>query len=208
MRREHVERAPVEDQHLPVVGLDEGVAADSEGQVPELERHRIIEQGDVRQEFRDSVRKLRARPCGLGAVEAQAPQKAAAARLNREEKVLQTLEMELVRGARECGQRILDALVVDEAAVDRQHQMRSHAVKAEAPRAGSAHRLELAADAVAPRVVHAQDGSVRRQAKARACPRLLHHPLFQLQLMRVGRVLQLAAAARAEVGTRRRDAMW
>src|SRR5439155_18945921 len=62
--------------------------------------------------------------------------------------------------------------------------------------------LELAADAISPGIVHSQHRGVRGETQPGSRPCLFHHLPLQLQLMRVGGMLQLAAATLAEVGTR------
>src|SRR6266851_5120822 len=204
---QHVERHAIEDEHLAVIGLDKRVAARSKGQAPELERHRIVEEGGIREQLSDAMGELVARPARLAAVKAQAPQQAAALGLDGEQEVLQTRDLHLVGRLREGRQRPLDTRVMDEAAVDRQHRMRTHAMESEPPAAGAGHRLELTADAVAPWIVHAEHGGVGRQPKAGPSPRLLDDLALQGELVIVGRVLQLAASAGAEVGAWRGDAV-
>src|SRR6266851_1607197 len=85
--------------------------------------------------------------------------------------------------------------------------MRAQAVKAEAPAARSWHRLELAANAIAPRIVHTKHRRVGRQPQSRARPRLLDDLPLELELVLIRRVLQLAPAARAEMVTFGRYAM-
>src|SRR5438477_11895660 len=80
--------------------------------------------------------------------------------------------------------------------------MRAHAVKAESPSAGRRDGLELAADAISPGIIHSQHRGVRGETQPGSRPCLFHHLPLQLQLMRVGGMLQLAAATLAEVGTR------
>src|SRR6266851_6692438 len=79
--------------------------------------------------------------------------------------------------------------------------MRAQAVKAEAPAARGWDRLELAANAIAPRIVHPEHRRVWRQPQSRARPRLLDDLPLELELVRVVGVLQLAPAADAEMGT-------
>ena len=205
--RKHAERGAVEDEHLLIVGLDERVAADSKRHVPELEGHRIVQQHRFWQQLRHAMRELVARPLGFATAKAEPPQQAMAGRLDCQQQVLQTFQLELVRRLREGGQRALDAPVVDEAAVDRQHRMRAHAVKAESPSAGRRESLELAADAISPGIVHSEHRGVRGETQPGPRPCLFHHLPLQLQLMRVGGMLQLAAATLAEVGTRSGHAM-
>src|SRR5229473_3453209 len=85
--------------------------------------------------------------------------------------------------------------------------MRAQAVKAKAPAARGWDSLELAANAIAPRIVHPEHRRVGRQPQSRARPRLLDDLPLQLELVRIRRVLQLAPAARAEMGTFGRHAM-
>src|SRR6266852_7980359 len=85
--------------------------------------------------------------------------------------------------------------------------MRTKPMKAEAPAASRWHSLELAADPVAPRIFHAEHRSIRRQPQTHPRPRLLDHLPLELQLMGIGRVLELAAPAVAEMRTFRGDAM-
>src|SRR5712691_4614783 len=96
---------------------------------------------------------------------------------------------------------------MDGARIDRQYRVRAQAVKAEAPAAGRRHRFELAADAVAPRVLHAKHWSIWGQPQPSPSPRLLDHLPLELQLMGISSVLQLAATAVAEVRTFRGDAV-
>src|SRR5881397_843753 len=88
---------------------------------------------------------------------------------------------------------------MDDAAVDRQHRVRAQAVKAEPPPTRAGDSLELTANPVSPRIIHTEDGGIRRQAQARSRPGLFDHLPLQFELMGVGGMLQLAAAAGAEV---------
>src|SRR2546427_3272056 len=96
---------------------------------------------------------------------------------------------------------------MDDAAVDRQHRVRAQAVKAEPPPTRAGDSLELTANPVPPRIIHTEDAGIRRQAEARSRPGLFDHLPLQLELMGVRGMLQLAAAAGAEVRARRGDAM-
>src|SRR2546428_8752502 len=96
---------------------------------------------------------------------------------------------------------------MDDAAVDRKHRVRAQAVKAEPPPTRAGDSLELTANPVPPRIIHTEDGGIRRQAKARSRPGLFDHLPLQLELMGVRGMLQLAAAAGAEVRARSGAAM-
>ena len=197
--RQHVERGLIEDEHLLVVGLYERVAADPKGQTPELQAHRVVEQHLVGQQRPDSLREHVARPLGFLASMAQAPHQPLAGRLHGEKQVLEVGDLQLVRGLRKCGQGLLYAQVVDEAHIDWQHRVRPQSMEAETPALTGRHRLELAPDSVAPRVVHAQHRRVRRQPQPHSRPGFLDDLSLELQLMRVRGVLPLAASAGAEV---------
>src|SRR5437773_10416935 len=151
------------------------------------------------------MRELIARPRRRAPVEPQTPQEPRSCRLNREEQVLQPGQPQLVCRSGESGQGPLDALVMDQAAVDRQHRVRAHPMKAEPPAARLGHGLELAAYAVAPGVVHAEHGDIRRQAKAGPLPCLSDDLPLELELMWVFRVLELTPPAGAEVWAWSRD---
>src|SRR5262249_10123073 len=109
--------------------------------------------------------------------------------------VLDAADAELRGGRRECRLRALDALVVDRAGRNRLHGMRAHRMKAEANAAVGLDRLELAANSVVPRVVHAEDLRAGRQLQAGAPPRIGDDLALHLELVRVIGVLPLAAAA-------------
>src|SRR3979409_2341263 len=79
--------------------------------------------------------------------------------------------------------------------------MGAEPVKAKSPHPALRNRLELTANPVPPRFLHTEHGRVRRETKARACPGFLYDLSFHLELVRVSRVLHLASAAGAEVGT-------
>ena len=79
------------------------------------------------------MRELIAGPARLAALEAQPPEQALTRGLDREHQVLQPRQLQLVCRLGERRQRALDALVVDQAAFDRQHGVRPEAMKAEAP---------------------------------------------------------------------------
>src|SRR5260370_35291588 len=81
-------------------------------------------------------------------------------------------------------------------------------MKAKAPAARGRHGLELAANAIAPWIVHPQHRRVGRQPQTRARPRLLDDLTLELELGKVVGVLQLAPAARAEMRTFGRPPMW
>src|SRR6266851_4094908 len=85
--------------------------------------------------------------------------------------------------------------------------MRAQAVKTKAPAARGWDRFELAANAIAPRIVHPEHRRVWRQPQSRARPRLLDDLQLELKLVLIRRVLQLAPAAGAEMGTFGRHAM-
>src|SRR5229473_317865 len=80
-------------------------------------------------------------------------------------------------------------------------------MKAKAPAARRRHGLELAANAIAPWIVHPQHGRVGRQPQTRARPSLLDDLPLELELVRIRGMLQLAPAARAEMRTFGRHAM-
>jgi len=103
------------------------------------------------------------RPAWLGAGKTQPPHQSGACRLDGEQQVLQTSQALLIRRRGKGGKRALDALVVDQATVDRQHGVRTEPVEAEAPAVRLAHGLELAADAITPCILHAEHGGVGRQ---------------------------------------------
>src|SRR5262249_55878195 len=95
---------------------------------------------------------------------------------------------------------------MDRAGPHRQHGVPAHAVKTELnPAVLPIRRLELTADAVPPRVIHAQHRRVRRHAEPRPPPGLLDGLPLELELALVARVLPDAAAALTEVGTARLD---
>src|SRR5439155_5134163 len=153
------------------------------------------------------MRELVPRPARFPTAKAHAPQQAGPCRLDGEQKILQVFELQLARRPRESRQCSLDALVVNQTAVDRQHRMGPHAVKTESPSARGRKGLELAADPISPGVVHAEHRCIGRETQTRSRPRFLDDLALQVQLMRVRRVLQLAASACAEVRTRCRDPM-
>src|SRR5438309_8440228 len=202
LRGDHVERYSIKHEHLPVVDLHERIAAGAESKTPELDRHGVVEHRQLRQQLGDAAGELIARPPGLAAMKPQPPEQPAGLGFDGEQQVLQALELHLVCRLSERGQRALDAQVVDEATVDREHGVRPHAVEAEPPSFGAGDRLELSADPVAPRLVHAEHRRVGRQAQAGPCPGLLDHLLLEVELIRIVRVLELASSARTEVRAR------
>src|SRR5207244_11282585 len=94
-RLQQVQRGAIQDQHLPVVRLHERVTADAKRHVPELQRHRLIEQRRVRKQLSDAAGELIARPPRLTTAKTQPPQQAAARRLDGQQEILQAREIQL-----------------------------------------------------------------------------------------------------------------
>src|SRR3979411_3527116 len=119
------------------------------------------------------MRELVSRPGRRTAAVSQSPQQTLARWLRCEKDVLQVLELDLVCDLGKCGERLLDAQVVNRAGVDRQHRMRAKTVESESPPAARGDGLKLAANPVAPRVVHAKHRRLRRQGQTGSRPCLL-----------------------------------
>src|SRR6184192_2727895 len=114
----------------------------------------------------------------------------------------------VLRGARERRQRPLDRLSVDQAGIDGQGLVGVLAIKTKAHGSATMQHMELAANPVAPRIVHPQDvDSIDRKFQVGTLELAMQHLPFLRELLRIGEVLQLtAAAASLEVGARRLDA--
>src|ERR1700687_3613955 len=115
---------------------------------------------------------------------AQAPEQTGSVRFGGQEQVLEVLQLEFVGGLGEGGQRLLDAEVVDEARIDGQDLMRTKPMKAAPPRPALRDGFELAADAVAPRLVHTEHRGVGRKAESRPSPRFVDDLALDLVVVR------------------------
>src|SRR6202158_2076846 len=125
---------------------------------------------------------------------AQAPEQTGSVRFGGQEQVLEVLQLEFVGGLGEGGQRLRDAQVGDEARIDGQDLMRTKPMKAEPPRPALRDGFELAADAVAPRLVHPERRRVGGKEKSRRSPRFVDDLPLDLELVRVSGVLKLTPA--------------
>ena len=108
----------------------------------------------------------------------------------------------------ECRERPLDRLGVDQAGVDGQRLICVLAIETEADRAATAQDVKLAAKAIAPRILHAQDvDAVDGKFDMGALELAIQHLPFLSELLGIRQVLQLAAATTGrEIGTGRIDA--
>ena len=104
-------------------------------------------------------------------------------------------------------ERPLDGVRMDQAGVDGQRLVGVLAVEAEAHRSASSQDMELTAQPVTPGVIHAEDiDPVNGNIKTRPLQLAMQHLALQRQLLGIGDVLQLAAAAaRVEIRTGRHD---
>src|SRR5207247_199878 len=157
--------------------------------------YRIVQQNLVRQQLRNSARQLRLRPVRDAATKAQPPEQPGPARLDGQEEILDAPKTQLRRCLGERLHRPLDALVVDGAGGYRLHRVRAHRVESEPDPARGLDGLELAANPVAPGVVHAEHLSACRQLDPGSAPGLRDDLALELQLVVVGGVLPLTTAA-------------
>jgi hypothetical protein len=97
---------------------------------------------------------------------------------------------------REGGQRLLDGLDVNQAAVDRQRLVGVLAIEAETGLAAPAKHMEFSPKAVAPWIVHTVDlDPLERKLEPDARQLVMEDSPLLGQLLCIGHMLQLAAAA-------------